>query len=548
MIVAGKTETAGPARMPTSRAEHAAIALILLIAAGVRLWHIDFGLPALNDPDEPVFIMTALDMLREGRLNPGWFGHPATLLFYLLALVIVGVAGTGLMLGRWASTDAFVAAVFADPATIVLPMRVAIAGFGVASVAMTWRIGRRIAGPASGLIAALLLSINALHVELSQVIRTDMLVTLLMGWCLLAALAILERGRVRDHVIAGIAAGLACATKWPAFLILAAPALASFGHRGGGRDRRLALLAPAVAVVTLIIVSPYLLLDWQTVVHDLRGEARPLHLGATGHGLIGNLWWYVSHPLYQTFGVAGLGLIVIGAAALARGRAGRLVILPTFAVILVSLASQPLVWARWIVPLLPLAAIMAAAGLCRIVDLVPKGWGQLAVGGVILATVSAGMTSTTYARQRARSDDPRQAASAWVNRHVPATQSILVEHAAFDLLRRPGVMLFPLGSAGCVDVRTALAGAPSHRRINKLREGRAIVDLGHLDEAALTRCRADVLILSNYARYRAEAARFPREVANYRRLVAGYTARATFGRAGEEGERQVEVFMRDAAQ
>lgn len=106
-------------------------------------------------------------------------------------------------------------------------------------------------------------------------------------------------------------------------------------------------------------------------------------------------------------------------------------------------------------------------------------------------------------------------------------------------------MLFPLGRAGCVDVRSALAGAPSHRRINKLRERRAIVDIGHLDGAALKKCGADVLILSNYARYRAEAARFPQEAANYRRLVAGYTRRAIFGRAGEEGERQVEVFTRD---
>jgi len=58
--------------------ERAAILLILLLAAAIRIHGVAFGLPGLNDPDEPLFMMTALDMLRSGNLNPGWFGHPAT--------------------------------------------------------------------------------------------------------------------------------------------------------------------------------------------------------------------------------------------------------------------------------------------------------------------------------------------------------------------------------------------------------------------------------------------------------------------------------------
>ena len=54
----------------------ALLVLILLAAAALRLHGVDFGLPALNDADEPLFVMNALDMLRKGTLNPGWFGHP----------------------------------------------------------------------------------------------------------------------------------------------------------------------------------------------------------------------------------------------------------------------------------------------------------------------------------------------------------------------------------------------------------------------------------------------------------------------------------------
>jgi 4-amino-4-deoxy-L-arabinose transferase-like glycosyltransferase len=518
-----------------------ALAAILLLAALLRLWHLDFGLPALNDPDEPVFVMTALDMLREGRLNPGWFGHPATLLFYLLALVTLAVGGMGAMLGAWSGADGFVTAVFADPGLLVLPMRAAMAVLGVASVTMTFAIGRRVAGTRTGLVAAALLACNPLHVELSQLVRTDMLATLLMGWSLLHALSIAEHGRTRDHVLAGIAAGLACATKWPAVLVLVAPLAAVLWRaRGDRRALRLLPVAPLVSVATLLLASPYLLLDYPTVLRDLSGEARPNHPGATGFGLIGNLAWYVRVPLLESFGPALL-LAAIGTVRLWRNRAAAIVLLPTAALLLGALAAQSLVWTRWMVPLLPIVAILAALGLDAIRDRLGRG---VAIAALLVAAGwSAGATLLHGA---ARADDPRQAATRWVLAHIPPGRTILVEHAAFDLLRHRD-LLFPLARAGCIDVRTLLKGAPTHRRINATRSGRAVVDLGNVDPALLPSCRADVLILSNFARYRQEAARFPAQVAAYRRVTQGYrravvlTAPAI---GGSTRSQTVEIFVR----
>lgn len=541
MIVPQRTEPKPAVR----NAERAILVAVLAVAGLLRLHGLDFGLPALNDPDEPVFILTALDMLREGRLNPGWFGHPATLLFYLLALIVLLVGATGAMLGAWSSADAFVAAIFADPGLLVLPMRGLSAALGVASVALAWAIGRRIGGARVGLTAALLLACTPLHVELSQVVRTDMLATVLMGWCAWHALAIARGGGTRQAVLAGVAAGLACATKWPALLILVAPVAAGlFAARDFRAGARALATAPLVAIATLLLASPYLLLDYPTVLRDLGGEARPMHLGATGHGVAGNLFWYVRDPLAGSFGIAGLALAAIGTLGLARDRGGAVTLLPASAVILVALATQSLVWARWIVPLLPVVAILAAIGLGMIADAVRvPAVRRLVVPGAALL-LAGWMAGATLRAQQQRADDPRQAAARWVFAHVPPGRTILIEHAGFDLMPYRGRLLFPLGSAGCVDVRSLLHGAPSHRKVNGLRQGRAIVDLGHVDPGALPGCAADVAILINYSRYRAEPGRFAGELAQYRRVLASHrrVARFSNGMAGNGGT--VEIFVR----
>jgi 4-amino-4-deoxy-L-arabinose transferase-like glycosyltransferase len=538
--------TQGTEPKPTVRnAERAMLLAILVLAAMLRLHGLNFGLPALNDPDEPVFIMTAMDMLREGRLNPGWFGHPATLLFYLLALIVLLVGAIGAILGAWSSADGFVSAVFSDPAILVLPMRGLSALLGIASVALTWAIGRRIGGARVGLVAALLLACNPLHVELSQVVRTDMLATVLMGWCTYHSLSIAQGGGTRQTLLAGVAAGLACATKWPALLIVVAPVAAGlFAARDSRAIARALVVAPLVAIATLLLASPYLLLDYPTVLRDLGGEARPMHLGATGHGFAGNLLWYVRVPLAGSFGVAGLFLAALGTLSVLRDRARAVVVLPASAVILVALATQSLVWARWIVPLLPVIAILAAIGLGMAADALRHATLRRLFLPCAALLLAGWMAGTTLRAQRQRADDPRQAATRWVFAHVPPGQTILIEHAAFDLLPYRGRLLFPLGSAGCVDIRSLLHSAPSHGRVNGLRQGRAIVDLGNLDPAALAGCSADVAVLINYSRYRAEPVQFAAQLSNYRRLLVAHRLAARFsnGMSGNGGT--VEVFLR----
>ena len=62
-----------------------ALAAIVAIALGLRLWGIKGDLPFVPHVDEPVFVVPAVEMAAKGNANPGWFGHPGSTVIYPLA-------------------------------------------------------------------------------------------------------------------------------------------------------------------------------------------------------------------------------------------------------------------------------------------------------------------------------------------------------------------------------------------------------------------------------------------------------------------------------
>lgn len=518
--------------------ERAAILLILLVAAAIRIHGVGFGLPALNDPDEPLFMMTALDMLRSGNPNPGWFGHPATLTFYAIALVMVLVAGLGILTGRFADLDAFVAAAYADPSILFLPARLFFVACGVLCVWLTYRLGRRLGGARLGLIAAAFLAVNSVHVSYSQVIRTDVQMTVFVLLATLASLNIMERGWWRDYVLAGAFIGLGVSTKWPAALFAMSPLVAAFAcGRGWGRGRNAAIVG-AAAVVALLIASPFLLLDYATVIHNLTGEARPAHPGATGGGLLFNIGWYLRGPLLGSFGATGLAAVAIGTVLVWRNKRVRIAVLPGVAALAVVICAQALVWERWMVPLLPFLALAAAAALQALARLLRARFGRRLTGFELAGTalLMVPMVAATLASQTERAHDTRQTAAAWIMANAPAGSTILVEHAAFDLLQRGWPLRFPLGSAGCVDAGALLAGKIRYSRVETLRSGRAVVDIGHVDRTQLGSCRARYAVFTHYQVYLDDRQRFGPQWETYRLIAAGGRLRAVIRPvAGERG-------------
>lgn len=498
---------------------------LLAVALSLRLYSIAFGLPALNDPDELTFELGALKMLRGATLNPGWFGHPATTTMYVLAVLTVAVFAVGHLFGRFASVQDFAEAIYADPSWVMLPGRVAMALFAVSAVYLTYRLARELFGPQAGLAAAALLAVSPVHVTWSQIIRSDVMGSFFMLLCMLAALRIARQGRWRDYVLAALWLGAATATKWPCAIVALSVAGAGALRLARGRDqvprgvRRLALFG-LVAIGFLLLISPYLLLDYPTLLRNLHGEVQPHHLGATGGSPWSNAWWYLSGPLVTGLGAAGLALAAGGLVLAARHEEAAAVVLPVLLGFFVLLCAQHLIWERWAVPLLPLLAICAGAAFAKATQaLAPPqiGWAATTLLAIALLLPPA---LRAHSDSRARLNDTRQLASAWAVANVPAGSTVLLEHFAFDLQAQPWRFLFPLGDAGCIDARALLHGKVQLGAIEASRGGRSNIDYGTVAPAKRDTCRADYAILAHADRYAAERTAFPAEDAAYRELIA----------------------------
>lgn len=530
-----------PAPAVVSRGAIAALALpaILLLALAIRLYSVAFGLPALNDPDELTFELGAIKMLSGPTLNPGWFGHPATTTIYVLAVLTIAVFGLGHLFGRFPTIDAFADALYADPSWVLLPGRVAMVLFAVATIYLAYRLTCELFDRNTALAAAALLAINPVHVTWSQIIRSDMMACFFMLLGMLAALRILRHDRWRDYVLAALWLGAAMATKWPyALTALAVIAAVTARAKAEPANRRRCVirlgLCGLLALAFLFLISPYLLLDHETALRNMHGEAQVHHLGATGGLPWENAWWYLSGPLATGLGLVGLGFAGWGLAIVARRREATVIVLPVVIGFALVLCVQNLVWERWVLSLMPLLAIAAAAALMtlarRSASLSPQ-FQTAAIAVVALAVLVPPMLQVR-ADARARLDDTRQRASRWALAHVAPGSTVLLEHFAFDLLPRPWRFLFPFGTVGCIDARATLGGKIQLSTVQagrgSGREARANIDYGTVAANKRGSCAADYAILTQADRYAAESEDFPEEAAAYRALMARGTLVASF--------------------
>jgi hypothetical protein len=496
------------------------LSAIVLGALALRLHGVTFGLPSMYDHDEPLFAMIGVKLIAEQTLNPGWFGHPGTTTVYALALVDLGVIAWGFLTGAFHDATSFAVAIYRNPSLIFLPNRLLIVGFGVLCVLLTAFLGKRLFGRTTGWVAAALLAVMPLHVEFSQIIRTDIHATVFMLACLLFTLRFVDNGQRRQLVIAAVMVGLATATKWPASVAgLSCIAACVLAPATAWKTRLAnAVLACAVAVLTLLLVSPFLLLDYPTLLSNLGGEARGFHLGATGGTLLWNLAWYFCNPLFGTLGMLGLLLGGVGAFIAVRDHRARIGVVIVPIALLYLIAAQSLIWARWVLPLLPFFALFIALAIVRLGDLLGKSLGPNPAR--IMATalglgVAVPMLVTANAQATERLNDTRDQAADWVLANVPKGQTIVLEHLAIKLAYGGWQFRYSLGEVGCIDGAAAMGGRINFKTILNGQGGRAMINLGTVNPVHRATCWGDYAILTEYDRFVAERENFPGEVANY---------------------------------
>lgn len=487
------------------------LAAFLLHAAGLQR-----TLPLLPEVDEGIFVEAGIRVAATGNLDPGFYGNPGSTLIYPLA------AGYRL----WHAWTRHGTLLHADPLLMehfqraygeyYFLGRLLAVGYSMAAVALVALLGRRAWGSwRVGLAAGWLVAINGITVYHAKMVRTDsagMFFGLLAAWL---ALRLLE-GSAPDNqpslgrqVAAGAAVGLAAASRYfagAAGLLLVVINLGWMRRVPGAWKAALAGLA--AIPVAFLIANPAMLPNATEVIADLRVEARATHLGADGLSPLGNLAWYLTRGLWEAVGILA-GVAVAGLAATwlqqrqGEDRRGAWLLLLYFAAFVALISLSALHWARWLIPVLPVVLLFAAAGLdafaraaaARLRWSGRRGQAIFAAGLAALMLLPLGRLIRLDIRHVG--PNTRLEARAWMVEHLPPGSHILQESYGA-----------PLG--GTTFVEEAIRAVPD-----------AIPAGGDLD--SLRERGYDYVVASSdiYNRFFAEAERYPSEVAFYERLFTG---------------------------
>ena len=404
------------------------LALVLVAAAFLRFWALPHGIPFSVQVDEPEVLERAVRMMKTGDFNPHFFDYP-TLYMYLEAVVSVFRFLVGAMRGEFASLAQ------ATSADFYLWGRAVTAMLGTATVFLIYRAGMRW-GARTALLGAVLLAVMPLHVRESHYVLTDVPVTFFVTLTFLLSLRAHERATVRAFAVAGVAAGLAAATKYNGGLALVMPLLA-WAMTPAVRPSRFAALFSIVAgmMAAFLAAAPYTFLDLPTFLNQfarLSSEYRmpsvtpePIWLIYLKH-LRNALAWPGSLLV-----VAG---IVLGIVRIVTGPARIDWVLATVFPLLYFrfISKQNIVYGRYLLPLVPFLSLLAAAGVVWIVGRLrglglPRGPRNLAIVVLALAAIAPpAYNAIQFDANEAKVWTTEQAYN-WILREVPKGSSVTME-------------------------------------------------------------------------------------------------------------------------
>ncbi|MGD9906537.1 MAG: glycosyltransferase family 39 protein [Vicinamibacterales bacterium] len=411
---------------------------ILAVAAGVRVWGLGFGLPfGYARPDE-TYVMDVVRPLLLGQPPPPNYEYP----WLYMALTALGWCGyyvVGAVQGTFGAFTEMPASWRDAPAPFFLINRGITAALGVATVWVLFQLGRRVGDARTGLIAAACLAVAYLHVRDSHYGTTDVPMSFFVTLTVLLILRAHERGDLRAFAWAGLAGGLAGATKYTAvFVVLPAAASAIIGALEEDRcrlrvlsGRLLAFAVPCGVVAALGI--PF-------AVTDPGGFGRTLQLlftsTSSGQAHLALEPGWITHLKYSLrygLGLAILGGGVAGAALLAARsprRAWLVWVFPVGYFAVVGAAGNQ--YFRYVVPLVPFfclgtaLAIDAAAGWVAARTAAPRqAWAMAAALLAALAVAEPAWRSIQFDRAMSAADN-RVVVATWITERVPPGSSLLV--------------------------------------------------------------------------------------------------------------------------
>ena len=190
--------------------------VIVAVALGLRLYGIDWDQGHLYHPDERAILMRVVDLefptagnlgdlldAEESPLNPRWFPYGSLPLYLLKSVQSIA--------GNWTELDVF---------DLRLPGRVLSAFADTGTVIALLALGTMLYGRRVGLLAAGLLAVTVLHIQISHFFTVDSFIVFFTVVSLIFMVRVARGGRLADSALAGLFVGLALASKASAAALL----------------------------------------------------------------------------------------------------------------------------------------------------------------------------------------------------------------------------------------------------------------------------------------------------------------------------------------
>lgn len=408
--------------MPALHPYHAVLALIILAAAGLRLWSIDHGLPYIYNVDEEQhFVPVAAQMVSHHTLNPHYFINPPGLSYVLGAFFTIG----------WFNSHPGVA--FSnDPEPFFLLSRIVVALLCTLAVYLIYRVGRRYDSVATGLIAAAILAVSFVHIWYSKQALDDSVAVTPALAAALFALRGFDGGARRDYIWAGVFAGVAAATKYTSgavlFSVIAAVLLAA--GQGDRRARVKTLLwAGAGAAVAFVILNPYAILDARVFLDALVWQSAGANSSKVGAPDVAPWRYYLWTFTWGIGWVASVSAVAGGIIALRESWRRFVVLAIGPALGLGFLALYERAFARYALPVYPVIAVLAAIPAVRLAARLPapSAVRKAALAVMALVLIAEGAVAGVRLDQKLGNLDTREQMQRWLFANVPLGTRVAAE-------------------------------------------------------------------------------------------------------------------------
>lgn len=320
-----------------------------------------------------------------------------------------------------------------DQASGYLGVRVLDALLGSLTVLLVFEFGRRAYGSLAGMMAAAALAVTFLHVRDSHFGTLDIPLTLACTVGLYVAYRTMTARGVRPLLINGIVLGIAASLKYNGALLffgIAAAQLLRARTEEAGWLRltgRLAVIA-GIGVATLVVDSPFLLLDPQMTTHGIGYIFQ--HLGTATAPAIG--WVELSLALWYGLGPVLVLMAIVGIAwAFRRTEPADWIILSFLLAYFMLIGTGRSVFFRYADPMIPALLLLGGRAIADLVAAIAHdGLRQLAFGAAMVLVFVPALVHGIGYDMLIQQTDTRTLAFDWLAQHVPTGARAAIPYMA----------------------------------------------------------------------------------------------------------------------